>query len=138
MSAKLTAVSRPGRRKRAVRLLDRQHFASVSGAAKTVKIADLIDTCRDLYKRDRMSLGTYAAEAREMMPMLEGGDTRLLERLKRDLDKYAPEIEIIEPVDSSEAFALVLGQVRRELRDQLGRDLGRQKVGAVALAELYQ
>jgi hypothetical protein len=98
--SELTAVSGPGWRKRAVRFLDRQYFASVPGAAKTVKIADLIDTCRDLYKRDRMSLGTYAAEAREMMRPLEGGDARLLERLKRDLDKYAPEIEVVEPADS--------------------------------------
>src|SRR5262249_29563877 len=70
---------------------------SVSEAAKTVKIADLIDTCRDLHKRDRPSLGTYAAEAREMVQALEGGDVRLLERLKRDLERYALQIGAIEP-----------------------------------------
>jgi len=70
----------------------------MSEAAKTVKIADLIDTCRDLHKRDRASLGTYATEARELVQALEGGDARLLERLKRDLEEYAPEIGAIEPV----------------------------------------
>ena len=98
----LTRVRRSGRGTRGARfVLDRQHFASVSGAAKTVRIADLIDTCRDLYKRDHASLGTCAREAREMVPALEGGDARLLERLKRDLEKYAPEIGAIKPAPIS-------------------------------------
>jgi hypothetical protein len=50
---------------------------------------------RDLHKRDWASLVTCAGEAREMLPALEGGDARLLERLKRDLEKYTPEIGAI-------------------------------------------
>ena len=85
----LTPVSLPGHGTRAARIaVDRQHFASVSAAAKTVKIADLIDTCRDLHKKDPESLGRYAAEAQELAQVLEGGDTRLLDKLKRDLQQY--------------------------------------------------
>ena len=85
----LTPVSLPGYGDRTVRFaVDRQHFASTSAAAKTVKIADLSDTCRDLYKRDRASLGSYAAEARELAQTLKGGDAGLLDRLKRDLQRY--------------------------------------------------
>jgi hypothetical protein len=85
----LTPVSLPGHGTRAARIaVDRQHFASASAAAKTVKIADLIDTCRDLHKKDPESLGRYAAEAQEWAQVLEGGDTRLLNKLKRDLQKY--------------------------------------------------
>jgi HD domain len=85
----LTPVSLPGHGDCTARFaVDRQHFASASAAAKTVKIADLIDTCRDLYKRDRASLGSYAVEARELAQVLEGGDAGLLDRLKRDLQRY--------------------------------------------------
>ncbi len=93
----LTPVSLPGHGTRAARFaVDRQHFASASAAAKTVKIADLIDTCRDLHKSDPASLGSYAAEARELAQVLEGGDTRLLDKLKRDLQRYDLAIATVE------------------------------------------
>jgi hypothetical protein len=95
--AELTPVSLPGHGDRAVRFaVDRQHFANGSAAAKTVKIADLIDTCRDLHKKDRASLGSYAAEARELAQVLEGGDAALLDRLKRDLQRYNLAIATVE------------------------------------------
>ena len=93
----LTPVSLPGHGTRAARFaIDRQHFARASAAAKTVKIADLIDTCRDLHKSDPASLGSYAAEARELAQVLEGGDTRLLDKLKRDLQRYNLAIATVE------------------------------------------
>jgi hypothetical protein len=93
----LTPISLPGNGDRAARFeLDRQHLAGASAAAKTVKIADLIDTCRDLHKTDPASLVTYSAEARKLLQALEGGNARLLDRLKRDLDRYAPGIATTE------------------------------------------
>jgi len=86
----LTVVSHPARRYRAASFaLTKQHFSKVSDAAKTVKLADLIDTCRDLYKNNWALFRTYAAEANELALLLNGGNTRLLAKLKRDLNKYA-------------------------------------------------
>ena len=86
----VTVAGNPKGRNRAARIaLSRHHFVSVSAAAKTVKLADLIDTCRDLSRNEPELLGAYAAEASEMLHVLDGGDERLLARLKRDLEKYA-------------------------------------------------
>ena len=86
----VTVVSHPARHHHTASFaLSKQHFAKVSDAAKTVKLADLIDTCRDLYKNDSAMFRTYAAEANELALVLNGGNTRLLTRLKRDLNKYA-------------------------------------------------
>ena len=86
----LTFVRRPTRGNRAARIaFEKEHFANASSAAKTVKLADLIDTNRDLYKNDPASLSGYAADANELAHVLGGGDTGLLARLKRDLRKFA-------------------------------------------------
>ena len=94
----LTRVSRPSHGNRAARFeFDRQHFATISAAAKTIKIADLIDACRDLYKSDPASLRSYAGEARELAQVLEGGDARLLDKLNHDLERYNMAIGAVEP-----------------------------------------
>jgi len=86
----VTFVSHPTLGQRAARFaFEKGHFAKASAAAKTIKLADLIDTGRDLYKNDPASLKGYAAEANELAHVLDGGDTRLLARLKRDLTKFA-------------------------------------------------
>ena len=69
---------------------EKEHFANVSAAAKTIKLADLIDTCRDLHKNDPTAFKRFAVEAKELASVLEGGDKSLLARLKRDLEKYTP------------------------------------------------
>lgn len=75
----------------------KKHLPEASAAAKTIKLADLIATCSDLYKGDPAAFRAYAAEANELAPVLEGGDARLLARLKRDLEKYA---QVPLPADS--------------------------------------
>ena len=88
--AELSGAVRPGRLNRAARsAFQKNHFAGVSAEAKTVKIADLIDTTRDLNKNDPASLSEYLAQASELAQILDGGDTRLLSRLKRDLTRFA-------------------------------------------------
>ncbi len=87
----LTVVSYLGRRKRAVRFaLEKEHFARVSEEAKTIKLADLIDTGRDLHKNQPADFERFALEATELASVLEAGDQTLLARLRRDLEKYAP------------------------------------------------
>jgi PAS domain S-box-containing protein len=86
----LTLVGQGAHGSRAIRLaLAKEHFADVSPAAKTVALADLIDTCHRLSNSEAASLRVYAAEAIELANVLDGGDARLLARLKRDLEKYA-------------------------------------------------
>jgi hypothetical protein len=86
----LTVVSYMARGNQAARLtLEREHFARVSAPAKTIKLADLIDTCRDLHKNEPAGLKKYGTRAKELAAVLEGGDPTLLARLKRDLEKYS-------------------------------------------------
>jgi hypothetical protein len=68
--------------------LAKKHFAAASGAAKTIKLADIIDTCNDLFKGDPAALKAYASAAQELVPTLEGGDASLIAKLKVDLKKY--------------------------------------------------
>ena len=94
----VTVAGNPESPNRAARIaLSRDHFAGVSVAAKTVKLADLIDTCRDLYRNEPELLSAYAAEANELLHVLDGGDARLVARLKRDLAKYAQHAPFAEP-----------------------------------------
>jgi PAS domain S-box-containing protein len=86
----LTLVGHGVNGSRAIRLaLAKEHFVDVSAAAKTIALADLIDTCRQLSKNEPASLRTYAKDAIELAHVLDGGDTQLLARLNHDLEKYA-------------------------------------------------
>ena len=88
--AEVTPVSRPGdgdldaRRQR-----DLQHFAGASAEAKTILLADVIDTARDRYKSDQAGFAACVADARALADLLEGGDSTLLARLRRGLETYA-------------------------------------------------
>jgi hypothetical protein len=112
----LTVVCHPARRHSAASFaLTKQHFAKVSDAAKTVKLADLIDTCRDLYKNDWALFSTYVAEANELALVLNGGNSRLLARLKRDLNKYASSIQPARPSEQvlqSRRFEIPIATLR--------------------------
>lgn len=80
----------PGYRNRVNRLAaTRERLAHASEAAKTIKLADLIDTCSDLHKNNAVSFIAVASEADALASVLEGGDSRLFARLRRNLQKYA-------------------------------------------------
>jgi hypothetical protein len=79
--AELTDVSRPADGNRAARkAIDRQHLAAASPAAKTVKLADLIDNCRDICRHDPRFAPTYLNEMGELLGVLADGDARLYRR----------------------------------------------------------
>ena len=86
----ITPVSRPGDGNRSERFqLDKQHLAKASVAAKTVKLADLIDTCLDLYKSKSGSFVEYAREAADLVEVLQqDGNPRLAQRLRRNLKEF--------------------------------------------------
>jgi (p)ppGpp synthase/HD superfamily hydrolase len=70
----LTFVSHPTRGNRAARIaFEKEYVANASAPAKIVKLADLIDTIRDLYKNDRhRSVGTPQKRMSWLMFLAEG------------------------------------------------------------------
>jgi len=111
--AELTDVSRPGDGNRAARkAIDRDHLAAASDRAKTVKLADLIDNCRDICRHDPRFARVFADEMEALLVVLEGGDPVLnrrahktlekcRERLRRDDTGSRPAEESVLPLDAS-------------------------------------
>jgi hypothetical protein len=84
--AELTDVSKPGDGNRSVRkAIDRAHLANASSRAKTVKLADLIDNCRDICNHDPRFARVYLLEMNELLAVLEDGAPALLRRARRAL-----------------------------------------------------
>jgi hypothetical protein len=74
----LTDVSKPSDGNRAVRKeIDRQHLAQASPRAKTIKLADLIDNCRDICKHNQRFAVVYLQEMSALLHVLGEGDPEL-------------------------------------------------------------
>jgi hypothetical protein len=74
----LTDVSKPSDGNRAVRKeIDRQHLAQASPKAKTIKLADLIDNCRDICKHNQRFAVVYLQEMSALLHVLGEGDPEL-------------------------------------------------------------
>ncbi len=84
----LTDVSRPGDGNRATRkAIDREHTARASPRAKTVKLADLIDNCRDIRAGDPAFARVFLAEAMALLDVLGEGDPGLFRRAHREISE---------------------------------------------------
>ncbi len=89
----LTDVSRPSDGNRAIRkAIDREHLARAGQKAKTVKLADLIDNCRDIVKHDERFGRTFVTEASALLEVLEGGDKKLLARARKAISRSAEKL----------------------------------------------
>jgi len=76
----LTDVSKPSDGNRAVRkAIDRRHLAQASARAKTVKLADLIDNCKDITRHDPRFAPVYLEEMSALLAVLQEGDKGLME-----------------------------------------------------------
>jgi hypothetical protein len=74
----LTDVSRSSDGNRAVRKeIDRQHLARADAKAKTIKLADLIDNCRDICQHNRRFANVYLQEMAALLQVLSEGDPSL-------------------------------------------------------------
>lgn len=74
----LTDVSRPSDGNRSRRKsIDRMHSAQASARAKTVKLADLIDNCKDITKHDERFARVYLVEMGALLKVLTDGDQTL-------------------------------------------------------------
>jgi hypothetical protein len=84
----LTDVSRPGDGNRATRkAIDFHHLALASPRAKTVKLADLIDNCRDICVNDPGFGRIYITEMNALLGVLKEGDSRLYGTAKATLEE---------------------------------------------------
>ena len=110
----LTDISRPSDGNRAVRkAIDRQHLATASDRAKTIKLADLIDNTRDICKHDARFAQVYLLEANALIEVLKDGDDSLYLQAKKTLAKCAERLGLgtppgsllaLEEVDQPRAF----------------------------------
>ncbi len=77
----LTDVSKPSDGNRAIRkAIDRQHTATGSSRAKTVKLADLIDNLQDICKHDMRFAQTFLIEMGATLEVLDVGNKQLHQR----------------------------------------------------------
>jgi hypothetical protein len=91
----LTDISRPGDGNRAMRkALDRAHSAQASPRAKTVKLADLIDNCRDICSHDARFARVFLVEMAALLEVLGEGNEQLMRRAQRTLEKCAAKLSL--------------------------------------------
>jgi len=96
--AQLTDVSRPADGNRTLRkAIDRNHAAEATPRAKTVKLADLIDNCRDICHHDANFGRVYLGEAAALLDVLGDGDARLYRRAQDTVAKCARRIGLPAP-----------------------------------------
>jgi hypothetical protein len=99
--AELTDVSKPSDGNRAVRkAIDRGHTARASPRAKTVKLADLIDNCRDICGHDARFARVYLTEAAALLEVLNEGDARLYRRAQEAVASCARRLGLPAPPPS--------------------------------------
>ena len=85
----LTDVSQPEDGNRAQRkAIDREHTAQASPAAKTIKLADLIDNTRSIVSRDPEFAKVYMAEKALLLEVLTDGDAMLFEDAHALVDDF--------------------------------------------------
>lgn len=97
----LTDVSRPSDGNRAARkAIDRAHTAQASVRAKTVKLADLTDNCRDICRHDERFARVFAAEMAALLEVLRDGDERLYRKAEKTLEQCSRKLSIQLPANA--------------------------------------
>ncbi len=100
----LTDVSKPGDGNRVRRKqIDRMHLAQASKRAKTVKLADLIDNCKDITRHDPRFAQVYLTEMNSLLDVLQGGNEQLYRRAEKI---HASSVEKLGLTDVSQIHAL--------------------------------
>jgi hypothetical protein len=90
----LTDISKPTDGNRETRkAIDREHLANASGRAQTVKLADLIDNCKDITRQDARFARVYLNEMEALLSVLTKADERLMRRAHRTMAEGAAYIE---------------------------------------------
>jgi hypothetical protein len=99
--ADLTDVSKASDGNRAARkAIDRLHTAQASPRAKTVKLADLIDNCRDICRHDPAFARVYLGEATALLEILMEGDATLYQRAQQAVADCARHLGLPRPAQT--------------------------------------
>jgi len=98
--SEVTDVSRPANGNRATRkALDRAHLAKASSKGKTIKLADLIDNCRDICSHDPEFAKVYLTEMSRLLEVLSDGHsvlfTRAMELMHKSAEALSLPLEVI-------------------------------------------
>ncbi|VAW90598.1 Guanosine-3',5'-bis(diphosphate) 3'-pyrophosphohydrolase / GTP pyrophosphokinase, (p)ppGpp synthetase II [hydrothermal vent metagenome] len=89
----LTDISKASDGNRAKRKeLDRIHSSQASTRAKTVKLADLIDNCKDIRKNDERFAWVYLSEMGALLKVLSDGDAVLFKRASKLHAKFTEQL----------------------------------------------
>ena len=95
----LTDTSKPSDGNRAKRkAIDRSYLALASPRAKTVKLADLIDNCRDITENDERFAKVYLVEMGALLEVLGDGDETLYQQASKLYTEYMHKLGL--PLDS--------------------------------------
>ncbi len=118
----LTDISKPSDGNREVRkAMDRAHLADAELRAKTVKLADLIDNCKDICSNDPRFARVYLAEMSLLLEVLEEGDSVLYEKAQQVHDKCSQALERSANQTSDETLAGTLLSQRLQGKNHLLR-----------------
>lgn len=91
----LTDVSKPSDGNRAFRKsLDCAHLAKVSPRAKTIKLADLINNCREICVQDPEFAKVYLTEMASLLEVLQEGDRTLFEKAMKTMHTGAKAVNL--------------------------------------------
>ncbi len=101
----LSDVSKPSDGNRARRkTIDRLHSAQASARAKTVKLADLIDNCKDITKHDERFARVYLVEMGALLKVLTDGDPTLHAEASKLHEKYIEKLGITDAIQSEPEY----------------------------------
>jgi (p)ppGpp synthase/HD superfamily hydrolase len=90
----LTDVSKTGDGNRSVRkAIDRAHLAQAVDRAKTIKLADLIDDCRDISSNSPRFARVYLTEMAALLEVLGDGDAELYGQARRTFSDCATSLK---------------------------------------------
>ena len=84
----LTDVSKPSDGNRSARkAIDRDHLGRASARGQTIKLADLIDNCRDITRHDTQFARIYLNEMEALLEVLTKADERLRRRARKAMEE---------------------------------------------------
>jgi hypothetical protein len=121
----LTDVRRPSHGNRSARVkIYREHLASSSARAKTLKLADLIDNCRDIVRHDPRFAPVYLAEMAALLDVLAAGDPRLYRKARKVLNESSQRLGLGRTSELLETLEGGLQDFERVLVKKHARTIG--------------
>lgn len=105
--AEVTDISTSAHGNRATRkAIDRAHLSNASWRGKTIKLADLIDNCRDICSHDPEFAKVYLTEMSGLLEVLSDGQPDLYNRAVRLLHRSAESLSLpLEVITSYQAIS---------------------------------